>query len=75
MDEQNWERGRSGETVEDRFEGVNVDPLINIDDNGRRAQIEGINEGAKFTCNCRRLPFVKRRVNRSFPRSRADRKG
>jgi len=40
MDEQNWERGRSGETVENRFEGINVDPLIDIDDNGRRAQVE-----------------------------------
>jgi len=55
MDKQNWERRRSSKAVEDGFKYINVYPLADINNDGRWAQIEGVHEGAEFTCDCRRL--------------------
>lgn len=42
--------------MEERLECFDVDPLIDIDSDGRWAQVERTNEGAKFACDRRRLP-------------------
>lgn len=42
--------------MENGLEGLNVNPLIDVDGNGRRAQVEGIDERAELACNCRGLP-------------------
>ena len=54
--EQNRQRCRSSEPMENRFKCFNVQPLIDIDHNWRWAQIQRIHEGPELARDCRRLP-------------------
>ena len=52
--------------MKDGLKYVDVDPPIDINNDGRWAQIERIHEGAEFTCDCRRLPTHKHKSGASI---------